>query len=72
MDCADEEAAVMPAGEMAAGAGGRSRFRPSDADREQAVDVLKAAFVEVGWVRTNLTCGSDGCSRPITSRSWTL
>lgn len=36
----------MPAGEMAAGAGGRSRFRPSDADREQAVDVLKAAFVE--------------------------
>jgi hypothetical protein len=35
----------MPPGEMAAGAGGRSRCRASDADREQAVDLLKAAFV---------------------------
>jgi hypothetical protein len=51
----------MPPGEMAAGAGGRSRCRASDADREQAIDLLKAAFVagrldkdefdlRIGWV----------------------
>jgi len=31
---------------MAAGAGGRSRLRTSDADREQVVELLKAAFVQ--------------------------
>jgi hypothetical protein len=36
----------MPADEMAAGAGGRSRCRASDADREQALDTVKAAFVQ--------------------------
>lgn len=32
--------------ELAAGAGDRSRLRASDADREQVVEVLKAAFVQ--------------------------
>jgi hypothetical protein len=36
----------MPAGKMAQGAEGHSRLRASDADREQAVEVLKAAFVQ--------------------------
>jgi hypothetical protein len=31
---------------MAAGAGGRGRLRASHADREQAIEVLKAAFVQ--------------------------
>ena len=35
-----------PGNEMAAGAGGQGRFRVSLADREQAIDVLKAAFVQ--------------------------
>ena len=34
-----------PEDEMAAGAGGRGHMRASHADREQVVDVLKAAFV---------------------------
>ncbi len=33
----------------AAGALGRGRLRASDADREQAIDTLKAAFVQ-GWL----------------------
>ena len=32
--------------EMAAGAGGRTRMRASHADRDQVIDVLKAAFVQ--------------------------
>jgi hypothetical protein len=32
--------------EMAAGAGGRSHMRASHADREQVIDLLKAAFVQ--------------------------
>jgi hypothetical protein len=32
--------------EMAAGAGGRSHLRASQADREQVIDLLKAAFVQ--------------------------
>jgi len=35
-----------PGDEIAAGAGGHSRLRASHADREQAVDVLKDAFVQ--------------------------
>jgi hypothetical protein len=35
-----------PGNEMAAGTGGRGRLRASHADREQVIDVLKAAFVE--------------------------
>jgi hypothetical protein len=35
-----------PGDEMAASAGGRGRLRASYADREQAVSVVKAAFVE--------------------------
>jgi hypothetical protein len=35
-----------PGDEIAAGAGGRSRLRASHADREQVIDVLKAAFVQ--------------------------
>ena len=38
--------AAGPGDEMAAGAGGRGRLRASHADREQAVEVLKAAFVQ--------------------------
>jgi Domain of unknown function (DUF1707) len=34
---------------MAVGAAGRGRMRASHADREQAIEVLKAAFVE-GWL----------------------
>ena len=42
------EAPVMagPGDEIAAGAGGRSYLRASHADREQATDVLKAAFAQ--------------------------
>jgi hypothetical protein len=35
-----------PEGEIPAGAGGRSHLRGSHADREQVIDVLKAAFVQ--------------------------
>jgi hypothetical protein len=35
-----------PGDEIAAGAGGRGRLRASRADREQAIEVLKAAFVQ--------------------------
>ena len=35
-----------PGDEIAAGAGGRSYLRASHADREQVIDVLKAAFVQ--------------------------
>lgn len=34
-----------PGDEIAAGAAGRSRLRASDADREQVISTLKAAFV---------------------------
>jgi Domain of unknown function (DUF1707) len=42
------EAPVMPepGAQMAAAAGGRGRLRASHADRERAIDVLKAAFVQ--------------------------
>src|SRR5437763_7682661 len=35
-----------PDDEMAAGAGGRGHVRASHADREQAIDMLKAAFIQ--------------------------
>jgi DUF1707 SHOCT-like domain len=35
-----------PGGHEAAAAGGRSRLRASDADREQVIEVLKVAFVQ--------------------------
>ncbi len=35
-----------PGDEIAAGAGSHSNRRPSHADREQVIDVLKAAFVQ--------------------------
>jgi Domain of unknown function (DUF1707) len=35
-----------PGDEIAAGAGGRGHVRASHADREQAIDVLKAAFIQ--------------------------
>ena len=35
-----------PGDQMAAGAGGRGRLRASDSDREQVVDMLKAAFAQ--------------------------
>jgi hypothetical protein len=35
-----------PGNEMATAAGGQGRLRASHADREQAIDVLKAAFVQ--------------------------
>lgn len=49
----------MPADEMAVGARGRGHFRASDADREWAVDVLKAAFVQdrMGKDEFNLRVG---------------
>jgi hypothetical protein len=37
---------ARPGDEIAAGAGGRGRLRASHADREQAIEVLKAAFVQ--------------------------
>ena len=37
---------ARPGDEMAAGAGGRGRLRASHADREQAIEVLKTAFVQ--------------------------
>jgi Domain of unknown function (DUF1707) len=37
---------VEPGDEMAAGRGGRSYLRASHADREQVIEVLKAAFVQ--------------------------
>jgi hypothetical protein len=39
------EVVAGPGDEIAAGAGGRGRLRASHADREQVIDVLKAAFV---------------------------
>jgi hypothetical protein len=38
-------AVAGPGDEIAAGAGGRARLRASHADREQVIEVLKAAFV---------------------------
>jgi len=38
--------AAGPGDEIAAGAAGRSHLRASHADREQVIDVLKAAFVQ--------------------------
>ena len=35
-----------PGDEIAAGTGGRGRLRTSRADREQVIEVLKAAFVQ--------------------------
>ena len=35
-----------PGGEMAAGTAGRGRMRTSRAEREQAIEVLKVAFVQ--------------------------
>jgi Domain of unknown function (DUF1707) len=37
---------TRPGNEMAAGPGGQGRVRASHADREQVIDVLKAAFVQ--------------------------
>jgi DUF1707 SHOCT-like domain len=56
-----------PGDEMSAGTAGRGQFRASHADREQAIEVLKAAFVRgrltrgeldsrVGQVLTSRTC----------------
>jgi Domain of unknown function (DUF1707) len=56
-----------PGDKMAAGAGGRSHLLASHAEREQVIDVLKAAFVQgrlaadefdlrVGWALTSRTC----------------
>ena len=39
---------------MAAGAAGRGRLRASDADREQAINLLKAAFVQGRLTRDEL------------------
>ena len=49
--CAGREALVTagPGDRGAAGATGRGRLRASDADREQVIDTLKAAFVQ-GWL----------------------
>jgi hypothetical protein len=57
-----------PGDEIAAGAGGRSQLRASHAEREQVIELLKAAFVQgrlamdefdlrVGWALTSRTCG---------------
>jgi hypothetical protein len=51
ISCAGREVLVTagPGEREAAGALGRGRLRASDADREQAIDTLKAAFVQ-GWL----------------------
>src|SRR5215469_4273765 len=48
LHCARAEAQVMagPGDEITAGAGGHSHLRASHVDREQAIEVLKAAFVQ--------------------------
>jgi hypothetical protein len=47
-----------PGDEIAAAQGqGRGEFRASHADREQVIEVLKAAFVQGGWAKTNSTFG---------------
>jgi len=56
-----------PGSEMAAGMGGHSQLRASNAEREQVIDLLKAAYVQgrlaldeldlrVGWALTSRTC----------------
>ena len=40
-----------PGDEITAGAGGRGRLRASHADREQVIEVLKAAFAHGGLVK---------------------
>ena len=56
-----------PGDEIAAGTGGRRQLRASHAEREQVIDLLKAAFVQgrlamdefdqrVGWALTSRTC----------------
>jgi hypothetical protein len=44
--CSEEAEMPGPSDGMAPGAAGRSRLRASDADRDQVIDVLKAAFVQ--------------------------
>jgi DUF1707 SHOCT-like domain len=60
---------VMPGlgNEMAAGAAGRGFLRASDADREQAVDALKAAFVRGQLARDELDLRIGQALR---SRTW--
>jgi hypothetical protein len=64
-----------PGDEIAAGAGGRGQLRASHAEREQVVDLLKAAFVQgrlamdefdlrVGWALTSRTCTQLAPSPP--------
>ena len=43
-----------PRDPMAAGAAGRGHLRASDADREQVLDILKAAFVQGRLVKDEL------------------
>ncbi len=54
-----------PSDEIAAGAGGGSRMRASRADREQVIEVLKAAFVEerLDWDEFDLRIGRALASR---------
>jgi hypothetical protein len=47
--------AAGPWDPMAAGAAGRGRLRASDADREQVIDALKAAFVRGQLTRDELS-----------------
>jgi len=49
-----------PGDGVAAAAAGRGRLRVSHADREQVIDIVKAAFVRARWARTNSTCGRPG------------
>jgi hypothetical protein len=44
--CSEEAEMPGPSDEMAPGAEGRGHLRASDADRDQVIDVLKAAFVQ--------------------------
>ncbi len=53
-----------------AAAMGRGRLRASDADREQAIDTLKAAFVQ-GWLtRDQLGARAGQALRREPMRSW--
>jgi hypothetical protein len=56
-----------PEDAMAAPAGGHGRMRASDADREQAIDVLKVAFVEGRLVKDELDARAG---RAFTSRTY--
>lgn len=58
---------TRPGNQMAAGATGHGRLRASDADREQVIDTLKAAFVQGRLTKEELGARAG---RALTSRTY--